>query len=161
MAGNRNSGRPMVPTRLKELAGNPGKRPLNPDEPQGSFDVFVEPMDISEDFYGHQAWEHVLRCLSILGIMDQVDQSRIEDYCVNYSLQRRARDIMDVEGIIVPSGKGTMMPHPASRIYFAAQDRCFKFAQECGFTPVSRARVHVTRGQSQDPFAALIGRKTG
>jgi len=34
MAGNRNSGRRPKPTALKLLAGNPGKRPLNQDEPK-------------------------------------------------------------------------------------------------------------------------------
>jgi phage terminase small subunit len=45
--GNRNSGRRPQPTALKLLRGNPGKRPLNPDEPTPPPGDVVKPTTLS------------------------------------------------------------------------------------------------------------------
>ena len=72
-------GPPPKPTRLKILAGNPGKRPLNDAEPVPAPGRPSCPAWVSKE--GRAEWRRVTRELEALGLLARIDQATLACYC--------------------------------------------------------------------------------
>jgi phage terminase small subunit len=72
-----------TPTALKKLAGNPGKRPLNADEPQPARGMPPCPDWMPPD--GRMQWELVVPELDRMGVLTRVDVAVVEGFCALYA----------------------------------------------------------------------------
>src|SRR5687768_7084489 len=74
---------PTTPTKLKELAGNPGKRPLNDREPHPSGRIGACPDWFPDD--AKLEWNRVVPELDRLGVLTSVDAAIVEAHCLTYA----------------------------------------------------------------------------
>jgi P27 family predicted phage terminase small subunit len=151
------AGRKPKPKAMKELHGNPGKRPLNANEPQ--FSGFVR----MPDWVPELAKEEFTRVVEIVGGIDLLkatDQAALEAYAVAYARWRTAEAIVDEEGqtvhepIVNKAGEivgHKIKRHPATIVAKDERLSMLKAASLFGFDPSSRSRVQVPEGNGATP----------
>jgi len=147
-------GRPPKPTNLKRLAGNPGKRPLNPSEPtfredSGYCPRWLPPAAKAE-------WRRVVPELAAQGLLTIVDRSALEAYCMAYAQWQEAEMILDELGLTFTTPKGYVQQRPEVAIANNAAKRMKTFMVEFGMTPSSRSRISLPERQAEDPFEAYL-----
>jgi P27 family predicted phage terminase small subunit len=72
-------GRKPTATALKLVKGNPGKRPINQDEPQ--FDVVIPKCPMKLDKVGKAEWDKLSKLLFDAGVLTEVDDRTLAVYC--------------------------------------------------------------------------------
>jgi Phage terminase, small subunit len=77
-------GRPPKPTRMKVLTGNPGKRPLNKDEPRPDPVIPDCPPELSPA--AQREWTRLVKELSSLNMVTRLDRAALATYCGAYAL---------------------------------------------------------------------------
>ena len=138
-----------LPTKLKILAGNPGKRRLPPNEPEPELLAAVPEPPLFLDHYAKQEWSRVAADLQRLKLLTALDIQPLAAYCQAYSHWRTAEeaianigvDYPNTRGLIIKDGKGNMVPNPLVNIAAKAAQEMIRFAVEFGLTPSARARV--------------------
>ena len=144
MAGNSNSGRRKVPTALKLLRGNPGKRRLEPElEPApapvtASFDE--PPAELAGDARARAEWRRVAPVLRLCGLISEAERSALVSLCFEWSAYLAARAKLRKDGAVkVRDGVARVSP------YIDVADRalghCHRLWSELGLTPSGRAKV--------------------
>ena len=145
-------GRKPIPTKLKVIRGNPGKRRVG-EEP--SFKT--EPPPPPELLTGEAAaeWDRITEQLSHSGLLRTVDRAALSAYCKAWARWVDAEQKVEILGLVIKSPKGTPMKNPYLRIADQAMEHIIKLADEFGMTPISRTRLAVgpegNRGR-QDPL---------
>jgi P27 family predicted phage terminase small subunit len=146
-------GRKPKPTWLKVIAGNPGRRPLNEDEPVPTGDLSAPPewFDDSQKAAWSYAVSHAPE-----GLLKRLDREVMVAYAVASALHRLASTKVAAQGPIVKTKWG-IKPNP----YMAVQNKqaviMMRAAAELGFTPSARSRVKVSKGKAagQNQFEGL------
>ena len=92
-------GRKPTPTRLKILAGNPGKRPLNSREPQPAQKMPRCPKHL--DKAARAEWRRKAPELFRVGLLTAVDDNGLAGYCMAYSRWVRAEGFLAASGEIL------------------------------------------------------------
>lgn len=149
------AGRRPKPTRIKKLAGNPGKRKLNDREP---VPVGVAACPSHLDAAARREWKRVAPALAEMGVLSSVDQAALAAYCANYSLWvQAAKRLKKSKALTVQTGNGGSIANPLIRIQAQALDQMRKFMIEFGMTPAARSRIvgANTDPHEDNPFAAL------
>jgi P27 family predicted phage terminase small subunit len=140
-------GRKPIPTALKILHGNPGKRPLNANEPQPAAAVPECPEHL--DAPARLEWERIVPELSKLGIMAHVYRAPIAAYCQAYSRWQAAEGVIAAEGLTFTNVEtGVVRTHPAVQIAKESMRLVKEFAVEFGLTASSITRIKVAPPKS-------------
>ena len=147
-------GRKPTPTQLKIVQGNPGKRPINQDEPSASL---VDVDRAAPEHMGEMAaecWVQMIGLLAGSRVITELDLHGLELYCVAYENWRKAQQKVIELGAIVKSPKSG---YPVQSPYFAiankSHEQMVKLAAEFGMTPSSRSRVSTVKAeQKANPF---------
>ena len=147
-------GRKPVPTAIKRLNGNPGRRPLNDSEPQLPGGGLSCPKTLNERAKGE--WHRVVRDLRGAGVLSRVDRAALEAYCVAYARWQQAELEIEVEGITVRGPKGGVMKNPAVTVAHQAMLIMYKFMSEFGMTPSSRSRLKVEKPDTGKTLAEML-----
>ncbi len=95
-------------------------------------------------------FEDTVAALADLGILDECDVGIVVLYAEALAELSWADYKVRREGKIVPTGTGSIKPHPAIAIKNAAALRAGKFAAELGLTPSARARLKLGAGFGVD-----------
>ncbi|MBY8029415.1 phage terminase small subunit P27 family [Vibrio fluvialis] len=141
------SGRPAKPTAKKLLAGNPGKRALNKDEPNFELVTNIEcPEWMGE--YGRALWETVVPMLCKEKVLCATDIQNLEVYCSAYDQFRVCEDNIKQLGIIVTGATGGPVKNPALTAKNEAIKQMASFGGMLGLDPSSRQRL--TGGKKQE-----------
>ena len=149
-------GRRPTPTHLKELYGNPGKRPLNKNEPKPVGDLFEAPLWMSDS--QREGWAYAITH-SPDGLLKQLDRSVLAIWVVAEDLHREAAEKVTQYGLLTKSPHaGLPLQSPYLAILNKQAQLMLKAASELGFTPSSRSRVQIEPSTSSNPFA-LNGRR--
>ncbi len=143
-------GPPPTPTALKLLRGNPGKRPLNEDEPEAKVEVPTCPGHLSP--VAKREWRRITKELFALGLVSKVDRAALGGYCDAYGRWAEAARQLQQYGLIVKSPNGYPMPSPYLAILTTALDQMRAFLTEFGMTPASRSRVKMTNPRQRELF---------
>jgi P27 family predicted phage terminase small subunit len=160
------SGRRALPTAIKKLRGNPGKRQLNPKEPKADLGEPDMPPDLS--IVAQQEWKSIVPDLQRLGVLARVDGKALAAYCHCYARWFEAeRDITRLGLIveeIVTDKEGEEIGsrykrNPAVSISNEALKLMRAYLVEFGMTPSSRSRIRVDKPSEPDPFDVMIERK--
>jgi P27 family predicted phage terminase small subunit len=163
----RGSGRRAKPTKLKKLAGNPGKRELNEKEPKPRC---VEPeMPPNLGKLAAAEWKSIVAELQPLGMLSSVDGKALAAYChafeqwVAADKEVSARGIIVEEPILDKEGNevGTKIKRNPADIASQSWLKVMKsYLIEFGMTPSSRTRLRIDKPQgNEDPEEAYIRRK--
>jgi P27 family predicted phage terminase small subunit len=153
------------PTKLKILAGNPGRRPINTREPQPTRGIPSQPSWLSAE--AKAEWKRITPELDRLGVLTIVDRTALTAYCQAHAELYEASRLLNSEGRIITvdvfareSGEkvGTRrVVHPAVRLQREAFRIIKQFLGEFGLTPASRTRLKSPPvGDAEDPLQALI-----
>lgn len=133
-------GRKPKPTRQKLLAGNPGKRPLNENEPQFTELTHIDPPAWLE---GHALtmWHTVMPELLAAKILTVPDIANVEAYCMSYKMWRQAEQDVDTNGITIRTAQGGTAKNPAVTVINEAKKQMMQFGALLGLDPSSRTRL--------------------
>lgn len=143
------------PTRLKKLAGNPGKRKLNRREPLPAAGTPGCPAWLTEA--AREEWRRVVPELEQLGLLTHLDQQPLACYCQAVADAGDARAQIEAEGTTFTTEKGYVGKHPAVTRFAEACARIKQFAAEFGFTPSSRSRITLPEPPAApDPLDAML-----
>lgn len=154
-------GRPPKPTALKELTGNPGKRPLNKAEPKPPAKRPPCPKHIQGE--ARKEWNRITKQLVELGILTQVDRAALAAYCQCWARWVEAEEAMRAPGfrMVTTTDNGYPVVSPWMNIANGAMKQMLRFLTEFGMTPSSRSRVTVEKEQEADPYEEFLRRKDG
>jgi len=152
-------GRKPVPTNLRVLRGNPGRRPLNQDEPKPKPRLPRAPDHLSGE--AKKEWRRAGRFLLTLGLISDLDLAAFAAYCQAWGRWIEAEQALKTYGVMLKSPNGFPVQSP----YLAVANRAMEQMKSClsdfGMTPASRSRVQVAQEPEADPFEAFLRRKPG
>jgi len=149
-----------VPTALKKLRGNPGRRPLptNEAEPPISEKVPRPPAWLKGE--ARKEWFNIAPKLHAAGLLTNLDLRTLAGCCVNFAQWLEAvEEIRRVGPVIVrqgPHGQKIPMQNPYVRIAREAHLAWTRALAEFGMTPSSRTRVKVTKPEKPDEFELFL-----
>lgn len=165
------SGRRPLPNAVKKLRGNPGKRKLNPAEPQPAQGEPVMPAGLSP--LAQQEWRAILPDLTLLGVLARIDGKALAAYCMAWSRWMQAEAEVERLGLIIEEpiiGRdqdgesyeiGTRYKrNPAIGVGHEAMKIMKSFLIEFGMTPASRSRIRIEKPKEEDPLEAFLKRGT-
>lgn len=151
-------GRKPTPTALKELAGNPGKRALNNQEPKPEVEIPACPQNLKGP--ARTEWNRVTAELVKLGILAKVDRASLAAYCQAWGDYVKASGKVAKQGEVIISDKGNLYQNPWVSIKNSAIDRFVRISSEFGMTPSSRTRIKVEKPTEEDEMIKyLFGNK--
>jgi len=149
-------GRKPVPTHLKVIRGNPGKRPLNHDEPVPVGDLSDAPDWMSET--QRSGWNYAIEHAPA-GLLRKLDRSVLVAWTVAEDLHRRATEQVDKFGILTKAPHtGLPIQSPYLPIVNKQAALMMKAAEQLGFTPASRSRIQLidaVTGEGEDEWDEL------
>ena len=162
------AGRRPKPSRVKEIEGNAGKRPVNKNEPRPRLAIPDCPDHLDE--LAKQEWNRIAPELFRLGLLTNIDRAGIAAYCQSWSRWVDAENNLKKFGTVIKTPKGYPIQNPYLSIANAAVDQMRKFEIEFGMTPSSRSRIDTSRlmplsdspapaqcqEEDQDPLAEFL-----
>lgn len=132
------------PTKLKELAGNPGKRPLNKTGPE--FDVPGRMLS-APDYLGETAagvWRDLGKMLLDAGLFTTVDKYALAMFCAAAGRWMEAERELKTSTLILYSDEtGNPYQNPILHVANRAWDQMRQMFGEFGLTPAERSRLSV------------------
>ena len=134
-------GRRPKPTRLKILTGNPGKHPLNQNEPRPSPEIPDCPPELGP--VARREWDRLVAELEKLKLLTNLDRAALAAYCGAYALWSEATEAIQKFGTMVKSPSGYPIQSPYVSIANRQAELMMRISSEFGFTPASRSRIAV------------------
>lgn len=132
-----------IPTKIKLVNGNPGRRRLNRHEPEPTIrDAVPGPPAFLDDVAAAE-WDRVAPELHSLGLLSVVDESALAVYCRAVATHRKAEDWLGANSLTVVNATGSIVADPHVAIARGAATIIKGFAAEFGFTPAARSRIQV------------------
>ena len=149
-------GRRPKPTRLKLLEGNPGKRPLNEDEPIPEIAVPQCPAELGE--VAKREWDRLVGELVTLRLLTNLDRAALAAYCGAYALWAEAMEAIQKFGTMIKSPTGYPVQSPYLAIANRQAEIMMRIASEFGFPPASRSRI-ATPSEAEPSLLDWMGPK--
>jgi P27 family predicted phage terminase small subunit len=147
-------GRRPKPTRLKLLTGNPGKRPMNRNEPRPEEAIPECPPELSP--LARKEWDRLVGELSSLRMLTKLDRAALAAYCGAYALWAEAMEAIQKYGAMIKSPQGFPIQSPYLSIANRQAEIMMRIASEFGFTPASRSRISAPQPDRPDLFTFAI-----
>lgn len=154
--------RPM-PTRLKLLRGNPGKRAIRASFEPPQPPLPLEPPEFLTG-YARDEWDRVAPGLHLFGLLTAVDIMPLAAYCDAFNRWRTAVEAFDrvaqldpaMHGLLVKGSEGQARPNPLAKIAAEAAADMVRFASEFGFGPAARSRISAGADPGDGKFSGLL-----
>lgn len=143
------------PTKLKELAGNPGKRALNKREPVPTEGIPTRPDWLAPE--AKREWTRITHELVAMGLLAKADRAALANYCLWWSILVDAVRILKRDGLTFKmENTGYIQQRPEVAIAQKAAMLCKGFLTEFGLTPASRSRIAVPAREKADPLMEYL-----
>jgi P27 family predicted phage terminase small subunit len=145
-------GRKPTPTVIRALQGNPGKRPLNQNEPQppATEDGFESPPpEIAGNRTAAAEWVRLVPMLRRCRQITQADRIALIELCAEWAIYQDAMSQVVKLGLVVKAPSGYPILNPYRSVALRALAQVNKMLPELGLTPSSRSRVK-TEGPGPD-----------
>ena len=157
-------GRRPLPTNWKVLRGNPGKRPLNKNEPKPEIPDQPPAPPAFLSGYALEEWRRISVEAWRLRLLTPVDVMPMAAYCDAYDRWRTARETVKAmaerdtitHGFIVKTQSGGAAPNPLVWIAAGAARDMVRFAAEFGMSPAARSRISAGVEAGDGKFTGLI-----
>lgn len=151
------------PTKLKKLEGNPGKRPLNENEPIPQ-SIAPECPDwlLAE---AKKEWKRLAPELERLGLLTVIDRVAFAAYCQSYAKWKKAEKFLKKHGMTIKIPEkdefGNVISIKVKKFpEVSIANECLKqirsFASEFGLTPSSRGRIFLPSDIPDKEFEDLL-----
>ena len=147
-------GRKPLPTAMKVLAGNPGKRALNRQEATPRRTLPRAPQHLDEE--ARAEWKRSSRELWEAGLLTAVDRAALAAYCQAFSRWAQAERKVKQEGMVIVTMQGNVVQSPYVSIANRAMELMMKAAAEFGMTPSARTRVAAQRDERDKSLAEQL-----
>ena len=151
-------GRRPKPTQLKVVQGNPGRRPLNEDEPTPERVAPMCPDHVSEK--AREVWDDLAAVLLNMGVLTEADAYAFERLAECYAEVVDCRESIEEHGrtYATRTQSGGVMVRPRPEVAMLADaDRRFRaYLVEFGLTPAARSKVKADGGAGDDQLAAYF-----
>jgi P27 family predicted phage terminase small subunit len=167
------SGRRPLPTKVKKLRGNAGKRKLNNAEPQPAPGEPEMPAGLSS--IAREEWRKVVPELLRLQVLSKIDGKALGGYCAAYARWLAAEADVQKYGLTIEepvidlTGKQRKLgdrlvirlkKNPAISTSNDAMKMMKSFLIEFGMTPAARTRLKIEGGDPpEDPLDALLRKR--
>lgn len=151
------------PPHLKALAGNPGRRPLQPGATSGRIRRGRPDRPRELDGEAGREWDRVAEVLDEAGVLAGADRGILAAYCLAVAdmLAARAEIVANGRWLRVPvqNARGEVLgervvEHPAVKLLDKASSRVGKLASELGLSPAARNRL-----EDAEPPSAPVGNR--
>ena len=151
-----NRGRTPKPTALKILEGNPGKRPLNQNEPSPEKKAPECPSWLEPE--AKKEWERMADIMEGIGILTEIDMTAFAGYCQAYARWKEAEEFLSKHGTIFKTPSGYIQQVPQVSIAQTYLKVMKDFASQFGLTPASRTRIQVNteNNDTDDPMERML-----
>ena len=137
-------GPPPKPTSLRLLNGNPGKRPINNNEPTPPVEMPRCPAHLND--VAKKEWRRISKDLLRLNLLSKIDGTALAIYCEAYSRWVEACDQIRQFGMVLRSPKqAILMQSPYLPIANKAIEQMKAMLLEFGMTPASRSRIDTSK----------------
>jgi P27 family predicted phage terminase small subunit len=153
------AGRRPTPTHLKLVTGNPGKRPLNRQEPTPQRSLPSPPAYLSKDACA--AYGRLSVLLDGMGVLTEADALALARLADLQEEIASLRQTVEREGRVyettTETGSTIFRPRPEVAMLADADRRFRAYLIEFGLTPAARSKVRMEpNGATQDPAAEFI-----
>jgi P27 family predicted phage terminase small subunit len=138
MGTAKRNGRPPQPTALRELHGNPGKRPLKVDEPEGRGMLWQPPAWFDEE--QRAQWFYALDHAPV-GLLTATDREVLVVWCVACIEHARAAQEVRKRGQVVLTKDGNAIQNPFLPIVNRQATLMMRSGYELGFSPAARTAM--------------------
>ena len=153
------AGRKSKPTRLKLIQGNPGKRPINGNEPEPARGIPTCPAWLSAQ--AKAAWEELSVLLDDMGVLTLADSFALELLSTTYCEWRAATEAIEKHGEIYKTttqqGDTMHRPRPEVAMRADAARRLTALLSCFGLEPGARSRLCM-QGKKEGPLDAYLRR---
>jgi len=148
-------GRKPLPSHLKLIQGNRGKRPIKAEKIQFEASEPMPPPHLCDD--AKVGWGRVSSMLYALKILSAADVAALAAYCQSYAMWKQATEALNMmalndkltRGLLIKTTNGNAIQNPLLGIANKAAADMVRYAAEFGMTPSARARIH--GGQTEEP----------
>lgn len=144
------------PTHLRLLHGNPDKRALPLDEPEGTGVLWAPPEWMDED--QRAQWHYAIENAP-LGLLTATDRETLAIWCVASVEHAKAAQEVRKLGQVVKTKDGNAIQNPFLPIVNRQALIMLRAGGEMGFSPASRAAIG--RAGQDEPRAAGSGQIAG
>ena len=134
------------PTLIKQLEGNPGKRPLNKNEPV-PHGVPQPPNYFSE--LHMLVWERLIDAAPA-NLLKTIDSDLLVLYVEAYLAHEAAAKILIIEGITQTTAKGDSRAHPMLAVQRNSASQLIRLCGELGFSPAARVKLTVIDNDDEE-----------
>lgn len=134
-------GRKPRPTALKRADGNPGKRPLNPNEPKPPASRPTCPSHLSPA--AKTEWKRIAGVLHGMGVLTTVDRAALAAYCQAYGRWVKAEKKLAETPPLIRTPSGYVQQSPWLSVVNKQMELMSRYMAELGLTPASRSRIAV------------------
>lgn len=155
------SGPSPLPTALKVLEGNPGKRPLPENEPKPDNPSLVCPDWLTDE--AKILWNKYALVIKDLGVFKQTDEMSFATLCQEMGRYIELQKIMNErDSYTTKNARGGSKPYPEMAMARECLKNIRALMAEFGMTPSSRTRLSVSEiEEDDDPIAEILRRKQG
>jgi P27 family predicted phage terminase small subunit len=134
-------GRKALPTAVKELRGNPGRRPLNDKEPKSERLSERVPRNLSP--LAAYFWRKYVVKLIHMGVATEVDEPALILMAEHWSMARQALTEINTQGLSTVDEAGLPRKHPLLQVWRDNSAAFRGYASEFGMTASSRSKVRI------------------
>lgn len=149
-------GRKPRPTAIKELEGNPGRRPLNKNEPKPDKKAPRCPSWLEEE--AKKEWKRMGKILEQMGLLTEMDMAAFAGYCQAYARWKEAEEFVTQHGTIIRTPNGYLQQVPQVSVAQTNLKIMLKFCEQFGLTPSARSRIAAGEEpqQESDPMELIL-----
>lgn len=155
-------GRPPKPTEVKRLAGNPGKRRLNRDEPQFGAAGLTCPRWLNAA--ARREWRRIAPLLREKKVVTAADRAALAAYCLSYARWQQAEQALETglsQTVPLVNKKGEEIgekeiARPEVMIAQQYQRLMLQAAAKLGLDPSSRSKVSTIKEEAKNPILELM-----
>lgn len=130
-----------MPTSIRMLRGNKGKRPVNPREPQPDRKPPRCPEFLEPD--AKKEWKRLCKLLLKMNVLTEADGMALACLCQTWSTLGKAQRRLNETGLLFKTPSGYVQQSPFVSIVNVCGDIVMKLAQEFGLTPAARGRLQI------------------
>jgi P27 family predicted phage terminase small subunit len=142
-------GRAPTPNVIRLAAGNPGRRPINQNEPKPPPARPEPPAHLGAT--AKAEWQRVVGQLFDCGLMTALDTPMLMAYCdafgryveASRTMEELARADPVTRGVLVRTANGNPIMNPVLCTLRSSRGDMARFAVEFGMSPASRSRINV------------------
>jgi P27 family predicted phage terminase small subunit len=150
-------GRKPLPSHLKVIQGNRGKRPIKAESIKVEPTLPMPPPHLCDE--AKVEWGRVASMLYALRLLSELDVAALTAYCQAWAIHKQATEALNLmaksdavtKGLLIKTTNGNAIQNPLVGIANKAANDMMRFAAEFGMTPSARARINL--GDSKAPEA--------